>query len=109
MRKKIIVVIGIMTMLTSLFLIPGCGSGDKGGVDRISTTEMVTHSGDTGNTNPDGGGNPGGGAGDGACEISAFGMTVCVDTSQSPIFDESYCNLANGTWNAGQTCSGLGY
>lgn len=89
--------------LLSLLLALGCGSGDQGGVDRISTTELVTHSGDTG-----GPGNPGGGSG--ACVWEFMGSAVCYNG-----LPESGCNdsLSGGfgtmTFTANTTCQSLGY
>jgi hypothetical protein len=79
----------------------GCGSGDKGGIDRVTTTEMVTHT-------EDAGAGPGGGTG--ACVWEIMGQVACYSG-----LPEAACNssLTGGygtlTYTAGTSCESLGY
>lgn len=96
--------ISITIAFVAFGLLSGCGSGDKGPVSRLDMGEITTGATDTTT-----GGGPGGGSGGGACVITYAGYTTCVDTAMSAQFNQSYCQTASGSWNAGQTCTQLGY
>ena len=69
MEKRINIFLVMAIVLTSLLLIViGCGTGDKGSVERLNVI-----SGDT--TSGSGGGNPGGGGGG-----NGTGTGVCIET-----------------------------
>jgi hypothetical protein len=100
MPKRITVYLIVIITLTSLLMVLGCGSGDKGAVSRLNASEVNSGGTDTTWGGTDVGTGGVGGSATGACVITGG----CYQG-----IDQTSCGYLSGAFHAGQTCAANGF